>query len=63
MNLLLDTNIVVYVIKATDFDGIIEFINSGNSKMYISVASEAELKSLAIRNNWGVKSRKSWIIF
>ncbi|MFC0515608.1 type II toxin-antitoxin system VapC family toxin [Mucilaginibacter angelicae] len=57
MNLLLDTNIVLNVIRAKDFAGIIKFINPNNAQLYLSIVSEAELKSIAIRNNWGVNRR------
>lgn len=57
MNLLLDTNIVLNIIRAKDFAGIINFINPGNTQLYLSVVSEAELKSIAVRNNWGVNRR------
>jgi tRNA(fMet)-specific endonuclease VapC len=53
MNLLFDTNIALSFIRAKNLPGIIEFVNPENSIRYISVASEAELKSLALRNRWG----------
>lgn len=57
MNLLLDTNIVLNVIRAKDFAGIINFINPTDARLYLSVVSEAELKSIAVRNNWGINRR------
>ena len=53
MNLLLDTNIALSIIRAKDFPGIIDFINPENSVKYISIVSEAELKSFALRKKWG----------
>ena len=53
MNLLLDTNIIFNIIRARNFVGIKDFVNPDRSLMYISIVSEAEIKSLAIRNNWG----------
>jgi tRNA(fMet)-specific endonuclease VapC len=53
MNLLLDTNIILNIIRAKDFPGIIHFINPDNSPVYLSIVSEAEIKSLALRKNWG----------
>lgn len=38
MNLLLDTNILLYIIRAKDIKGIIDFINPDNSVIYISIA-------------------------
>ncbi|WP_426668764.1 type II toxin-antitoxin system VapC family toxin [Mucilaginibacter sp. McL0603] len=53
MNLLLDTNIILHIIRAKDFTGIINFINPDNSPIYLSIVSEAEIKSLALRKKWG----------
>ena len=54
MNLLFDTNIILTIIRASDYAGLIHFLNPENAPVYISVASEAEIKSIAIQNNWGV---------
>lgn len=35
----------------------INFLNPGNEPIYISVVSEAEIKSIAIQNNWGINRR------
>ena len=53
MNLLLDTNIILYIVRARDPGGILRFINSENSKIYLSIVSEAEIRSFAIRKKWG----------
>ncbi len=55
MNLLLDTNILLYINRANDVRGILRFINPDNSPFYLSVISEAEIGSIAIRKKWGVK--------
>ena len=55
MNLLLDTNIVLNMIRAKRFVAIKNFINPENIQMYISIATRAEIESLAIRNNWGLR--------
>jgi tRNA(fMet)-specific endonuclease VapC len=55
MNLLLDTNIVLNILRAKNFPGIINFINPDNSPLYISIVSEAEIQSFALRKNWGTK--------
>ncbi len=55
MNLLLDTNIILNVSRVNDFAGFIRFINPDNSPIYISIVSEAEIKSFSIRKKWGVK--------
>lgn len=53
MNLLFDTNILLAIIRARNFSGIIDFLNPENRPIYLSVASEAEIKSIARRSNWG----------
>jgi tRNA(fMet)-specific endonuclease VapC len=55
MNLLLDTNILLFISRTEDTDSFVDFINPDNLKLYVSVVSEAEIKSLAIRNRWGAK--------
>lgn len=57
MNLLLDTNIILNMVRARDFAGITNFINPEDSLLYISIVSEAEIKSLALRNKWGINRR------
>lgn len=52
MNLLYDTNIVVNIIRSNN-QHILAYLNPDNANVYISVATEAEIKSLAIRNSWG----------
>ena len=55
MSLLLDTNILLFISRTRDTDGFVDFINPDNSPLYLSVVSEAEIKSIALRNNWGAK--------
>ena len=58
MNLLFfDTNIILYLVRALDFKGIIKFLNPDDYPVYISVATEGEIKSLALQHNWGVNRR------
>jgi len=53
MNLLYDTNIILMVIRAKDYPGILYFLNPEDISVYISIVSEAEIRSLAIRKKWG----------
>lgn len=53
MNLLFDTNIILHIIRSKDYKGVIEFLNPQNRSIYVSVASEAEIRSIAKRSNWG----------
>jgi len=55
MNLLFDTNILVALSRDYSLN-FLRKVNPDNSKMFISIASLAELKSMALQNNWG--SRK-----
>jgi tRNA(fMet)-specific endonuclease VapC len=52
MSLLLDTNIILSLVKADDVS-IISFINPNNEKVFISLAAYAEIHSIAIQNGWG----------
>ena len=57
MNFLFDTNILVYILRARDTDSAINFITPAGANLYLSVVSEAEIRSLAIRNKWGAARR------
>ena len=49
MNLLLDTNILLFITKTRDFSKIVDFINPEHRLIYISVVSEAEINSIALQ--------------
>jgi len=52
MNLLFDTNILIYL--ARDYTlKLLQTVNPNNDKVFISVVTVGELKSLALQNNWG----------
>lgn len=53
MNLLLDTNILLGIVRAGNYRGIMQFINPDASNIYISVVTEAEIKSISLKNKWG----------
>lgn len=57
MNLLLDTNILILLAKDHQ-QKLIGKINPENRKIFISVTSIAELKSIAMQNAWGLKKWK-----
>lgn len=63
MNLLFDTNIILTLIRSNNYDNIIGSINPANVPVYISVVSEAEIKSIAIQNNWGINRRNKLNLF
>lgn len=53
MNLLFDSNIILFIVRANNYKGIINYLNPDNLPIYVSVASEAEIKSIALQNKWG----------
>lgn len=55
MNLLLDTNILIYIAKDQSQKLLSNLVNPDNEMIFISVCTVAELKSIAIQNNWGNK--------
>jgi len=63
VNLLFDTNIILTLIRSNNYDNIIGSINPDNVPVYISVVSEAEIKSIAIQNNWGINRRNKLNLF
>lgn len=54
MNLLFDTNILIYLAKDYSLS-LLQKINPNNHKIFISVATVGELRSIALQNNWGPK--------
>lgn len=52
MNLLFDTNIIIYLAKDQSLS-LLKQINPDNQKIFVSVASIGELKSIALQNKWG----------
>jgi len=59
MNLLYDTNILVFISKDLYSQRVKELINPDNKKVYVSIATIAELKSIALQNNWGVEKQQT----
>ncbi|BAU52235.1 type II toxin-antitoxin system VapC family toxin [Mucilaginibacter gotjawali] len=55
MNLLLDTNILIYLIKDPSSQLLENVINPNKENILVSVISIGELKSIALQNNWGVR--------
>ncbi|HTE02052.1 MAG TPA: type II toxin-antitoxin system VapC family toxin [Mucilaginibacter sp.] len=54
MNLLFDTNILIHLAKDYSLK-LLQRVNPNNDKVFISVATVAELKSIALQNGWGAK--------
>jgi len=53
MNLLYDTNILIHIAKHPNHELLTQVINPSSQKVFISIVSIAELKSIALQNNWG----------
>ena len=53
MNLLLDTNILIQLINGKNLQRLYETINPQNQRVYISIVSVGELKSIRLKNKWG----------
>ena len=52
MNILLDTNVALQIVRAKNREKLISLLNPNDDTFYISVVNEAELKSISIRNKW-----------
>jgi len=59
MNLLFDTNILLNLGKGRHAKQILKIINPDNKKIFASVATLGELKSLVLQNNWGASRLQS----
>lgn len=57
MNLLFDTNILIHLAKDYSLK-LLQRVNPNNDKVFISVATVAELKSIALQNGWGAKKMR-----
>lgn len=57
MSLLFDTNILIHIARHQDPKIIFQNINPNNQKIYISIVTIAEIKSIALQNNW---SNRKW---
>jgi tRNA(fMet)-specific endonuclease VapC len=55
MNLLFDTNILIFLIKDASHQLLANIVNPDDKKIMVSVASIGELKAMALQNNWGPK--------
>ena len=59
MNLLFDTNILLNLGKSKGAKQALKIINADNKKIFASVATMGELKSLVLQNNWGARRLQS----
>jgi tRNA(fMet)-specific endonuclease VapC len=63
MNILLDTNVALQIVRAKNREKLVSILNPNNDTFYISVVNEAELKSISIRNKWQQKRIDSLELF
>ncbi len=61
MNLLLDTNILLYFVKHRTPRLLMQKINPNGLKVFVSIVSIAELKSIALKNTWGFRKKQTTI--
>jgi tRNA(fMet)-specific endonuclease VapC len=59
MNLLFDTNILLNLGKGTRARQLLKIFNPDNRKIFVSVATMGEIKSLILQNNWGANRLQS----
>jgi len=59
MNLLFDTNILLGLGKSERAKQILKLINPDDNKIFASIATMGELKSLLLQNNWGASRLQS----
>ena len=55
MNILVDTNILLNMVRVKRNDKLESFINPNQVSIFTTVANEAEAKSIGIRNGWGIE--------
>jgi tRNA(fMet)-specific endonuclease VapC len=60
MNLLLDSNILIYLSRDSSTDFLNNFVNPQNKEVYLSIVSVAEVRSISVKNNWGEKKTKNF---
>ncbi|MEX8546499.1 MAG: type II toxin-antitoxin system VapC family toxin [Mucilaginibacter sp.] len=61
MNLLLDTNILICFAKHRTPQLLMQKINPTGVKVFVTIVSIAEAKSIALKNNWGIRKRQTLI--
>jgi tRNA(fMet)-specific endonuclease VapC len=58
MNLLFDTNILIYISRDKSEHKILDFVNPKLKDIYVSYASIAEIESIAFQSNWSNRKIK-----
>lgn len=53
MNILLDSNIILHIVRSNKGLELLKYINPENNLVFVSFVSVAEVQSIAFRNNWG----------
>lgn len=55
MNLLYDTNILAYLVRQQKPKSLLQTINPNYQKVFVSIVTIGELKSISLQNNWGAQ--------
>ena len=63
MNLLFDTNILIYISRDKSEHKILDFVNPKLRNVYVSYASIAEIESIAFQSNWSNRKIKRFESF
>ena len=53
--IILDTNILIQLVRTQNAADYLSFINPNEANIYLSIVSVAEIKSIALQNNWGLQ--------
>ncbi len=60
MNILLDSNVLIYLAREPKQRFLNDFINPHQKDTYLSIVSVAEVRTIASRQKWGLK--KQWLL-
>ncbi|MDZ7898546.1 MAG: type II toxin-antitoxin system VapC family toxin [Arcicella sp.] len=58
MNLLFDTNIIIYISRDKSEKKVLDFVNPANQNVHVSYACIAEVESIAYQNEWGKQKNR-----
>lgn len=58
MNLLFDTNILLYLSRDQSGERLIRFLNPDDAVVYVSFVTVAEIESLAFQQRWAARKRQ-----
>jgi tRNA(fMet)-specific endonuclease VapC len=53
MSIVIDTNILIAIVRSKNATALTKYLGVSQQRVYVSIVTEAEIKSFAIKNNWG----------